>query len=57
MSHKRYIAQIEYSEEDGCLVGRIAGIRDIITFHGDSIKEIQKAFIEAIDFYDKTLRN
>ncbi len=51
MTYKGYTARIEYSEEDDCLVGRVAGIRDIITFHGNSVKEIQKAFKEAIDFY------
>jgi predicted HicB family RNase H-like nuclease len=51
MMHKGYSARIEYSDEDGCFVGRIAGIRDIITFHGESVYEIKKAFEEAVDFY------
>ncbi len=51
MTYKGYIAKIEYSDEDECLVGRISGIRQIITFHGDSVKQIKKAFEEAIDFY------
>ena len=33
MTYKGYTARIEYSEEDACLVGRVAGLRDIITFH------------------------
>ncbi len=51
MTHKGYSARIEYSDEDGCFVGRIAGIRDIITFHGESVREIKHAFEEAVDFY------
>ena len=51
MMYKGYYARIEYSDEDECLVGRVVGIRHIITFHGESVKEIRQAFEEAVDFY------
>jgi predicted HicB family RNase H-like nuclease len=51
MTYKGYSAHIEYSDEDGCFVGRVAGIRDIITFHGESVQDIKHAFEEAVDFY------
>jgi len=51
MTCRGYAARIEYSDEDGCLIGRIAGIQDIISFHGDSVKDIRRAFQEAVDFY------
>ncbi len=51
MRYKRYAARIEYSDEDECFVGRVAGIRDIITFHGEDVAEVRLAFQEAIDFY------
>jgi predicted HicB family RNase H-like nuclease len=54
MTYKGYTAKIEYSDEDECLVGRISGIRSIITFHGDSVKKIKHAFEEAVDFYLET---
>jgi len=54
MKYKGYTARIEYSEEDGCLVGRVLGIRDIIGFHGDSVEEVRQAFEEAVDFYLQT---
>ena len=57
MTYKGYTARIEYSEDDACLIGRISGIRDIISFHGNSVKEIQKAFKEAVDFYLETEPN
>ena len=37
MQYKGYAARIEYSDEDGCLVGHIAGIKDIVGFHGGSV--------------------
>lgn len=51
MTHQGYAARIEYSEEDGCFVGRVTGIRDIIGFHGESVAEVRAAFQEAVDFY------
>ena len=51
MTYKGYSAKIEYSDEDACFVGRIAGIRDIITFHGGSVDEVRDAFEEAVDDY------
>jgi predicted HicB family RNase H-like nuclease len=51
MNHKGFVARIEYSEEDGCFVGRLAGIRDIVTFHGESVSELRRAFKEAVDDY------
>jgi predicted HicB family RNase H-like nuclease len=54
MTYRGYAARIEYSDEDGCLIGRIAGIQDIISFHGDSVKDIRGAFKEAVDFYLET---
>ena len=54
MRYKGYSARIEYSDEDGCFVGRVAGIRDQLTFHGESVDEVRKAFEEALDFYLET---
>ncbi len=51
MQYKGYAARIEYSDEDGCLVGHIAGIKDIVGFHGDSVAEMRTAFEEAVDDY------
>ena len=51
MSYKGYAARIEYSDEDGCFIGHIAGIRDIVGFHGESVSELRQAFEEAVDDY------
>ena len=54
MIYKGYAARIEYSDEDGCFIGRLAGIKPIITFHGDSVVDIRTAFQESVDFYLET---
>ena len=42
---------LECQVEEGGLHGRIAGIRDVVTFHGDTPQELQRAFEEAVDDY------
>jgi predicted HicB family RNase H-like nuclease len=54
MSYKGYPAHVQYSEEDGCFVGHIVGINDIVGFHGDSVAELRQAFEEAVDDYVET---
>ena len=54
MSYKGYAARIEYSDEDGCFIGHIAGIRDIVGFQGESVSELRQAFEEAVDDYVPT---
>ena len=54
MTYKNYAARIEFSAEDGLFVGHIAGIKDIIGFHGESVQELQAAFEEAVDDYLET---
>ena len=51
MTYKDYSARIEYSDEDGCFIGHIAGIRDVVGFHGESVAELRAAFEEAVDDY------
>ncbi|NUU01377.1 type II toxin-antitoxin system HicB family antitoxin [Herbaspirillum robiniae] len=51
MTYKGYAARIEYSDEDECFVGHIAGIRDVVGFHGDSVAALKAAFEEAVDDY------
>ena len=56
MTYKGFGARVEYSEEDGCFVGHIVGIRDVIGFHGESVAALRAAFGEAVDDYLKTCK-
>ena len=51
MTYKGYSARIEFDEQDRIFVGHLAGIRDIIGFHGSSVDELEEAFHEAVDDY------
>jgi predicted HicB family RNase H-like nuclease len=54
MTYHGYAARIEYSDEDQCLVGHIAGINDVVGFHGASVAELRTAFEEAVQDYLET---
>ncbi|GBL59516.1 type II toxin-antitoxin system HicB family antitoxin [Pseudomonas citronellolis] len=51
MKYKGYVARIEYSDDDGLFIGHIAGIQDVIGFHGESVSELRQSFHEAVDDY------
>jgi len=51
MEYKGYIGKISYSTEDEVFFGTIHGINDLITFEGDSVSELKKAFHESVDEY------
>ena len=51
MQYRNYAARIEYDAEDRLFVGHIAGINDIVGFHGESVTELEAAFTEAVDDY------
>ena len=51
MKYKNYVARIEYDEHDRIFVGHLAGIKDIVGFHGTTVDELEKAFHESVDNY------
>ena len=54
LTYKTYSARVEFDAEDNILHGRIAGIRDGVTFHASDVDELQRAFREAVDDYVET---
>jgi len=51
MTHKGYTARIEYDERDNLLVGRILGLRAMISFHGGTVDELRRDFETAVEDY------
>lgn len=51
MEYKGYYAHIQYSDEDNCFFGTIAGIADVVSFEGNSTEELKEAFVEAVEDY------
>ncbi len=51
MKYRGYFARIEFDDEDRIFVGHLAGIQDIVGFHGSTVDELETAFHEAVDNY------
>jgi len=51
MEYKGYIGKAEFDDEAGVFCGEVIGLRDVVTFRGSSVKELQKSFRESIDDY------
>ena len=51
LSYKGYIGSIEFSEEDALFFGKVLGIRSLISYEGESAKELLEDFHGVIDEY------
>lgn len=51
MKYKGYIAHVTFDEDANILHGEVIGLKDVITFQGENIKELKKAFHESVDDY------
>lgn len=51
MTYKNYMAKVIFDEEANIFHGEVINIRDVITFEGSSVDELQKSFKESIDDY------
>jgi predicted HicB family RNase H-like nuclease len=49
LSHKGYTARVEFDDRDDIFVGRVLGLRDVISFHGETVAELRAAFEVAVD--------
>jgi predicted HicB family RNase H-like nuclease len=53
LTYKGFIGSVHFSAEDKVFHGKIEGIDDLVTFEGQSVDELLKAFHEEVDDYIK----
>ena len=51
MTYKGYEARVELDDEAGVLHGEVINTRDVITFQGASVKELEAAFHDSVEDY------
>lgn len=51
LSYKGYSAHIQFDAEDRIFFGRLLGITDVVSFHGETVDELVRAFEDAVDSY------
>jgi predicted HicB family RNase H-like nuclease len=51
MEYKGYTGIPFIDEESESLYGHVIGLRDVITFHGDTFRELTQSFRDSVDDY------
>jgi predicted HicB family RNase H-like nuclease len=52
LKYKGYSGNVEFSEEDGCLFGKVLGMNtNVISYEGKTVDEIKADFEAGIDLY------
>ena len=54
MEYKGYLGSVEFSEGDGLFYGKVMGIRSLISYEGETAKELLEDFHGAVDDYLET---
>ena len=51
LEYKGYVGHAEYDAEAHVFHGEVLDTRDVITFQGDTVNDLERAFRESIDDY------
>ncbi len=51
MKYKGYYGIVNFDEEARLFHGEVIGLRDVITFQGRTVDELEKAMADSVDFY------
>jgi predicted HicB family RNase H-like nuclease len=51
MTYKGYTARVEYDERDHLFIGRVFGLRTMISFHGETVNHLRRELKTAVDDY------
>jgi predicted HicB family RNase H-like nuclease len=57
LRYKDFIGSVHFSAEDDCFYGKLEGIDDLVTFEGQDVQTLKKAFQEAADDYIEICRS
>ena len=42
MTTQGYTARVDFDDRDDIFVGRVLGVRDIISFHGETVDQLRR---------------
>ena len=51
MKYKGYIGRVVYDEDAKIFHGEVIGLKDVITFQGESVKELEQEFKNSVNDY------
>ena len=53
LTYKGYIGSVHFSADDNVFFGKLEGINDLITFEGETVRELKTAFCYMVDEHIK----
>lgn len=53
LNYKEFIGSVHFSADDKVFYGKVEGINDLITFEGETVKELTDAFQYVVDEHIK----
>ena len=56
LKYKNYTGSVEYDLTDKFLFGKILFIDDLVTYEGNTVEELEKAFHDMVDDYLETCK-
>ena len=51
MEYKGYFSKVEFDDEANIFHGEVINLRDVITFEGETVNELRKAFNDSVEDY------
>ena len=51
MKYKGYIGHVEYDDTNKIFHGEVVGLKDVNTFQGSSVDELEQSFKDSVDDY------
>jgi predicted HicB family RNase H-like nuclease len=51
LEYKGYAGKVEFDPDEGIFHGEVIDLRDVITFQGTTVDEIERAFRDSVDDY------
>ncbi|MBS3747990.1 MAG: type II toxin-antitoxin system HicB family antitoxin [Wenzhouxiangellaceae bacterium] len=51
LKYKGYLGHAEYDDEARLFHGEVLGLKDVITFQGTEVEQLEKAFRDSVDDY------
>ena len=51
MRYNEYVGEVEFDDEASLFHGRVANLRDVVTFQGTSVAELRKALADSVEDY------
>ena len=51
MEHKGYSGKVEFDDQANIFHGEVINLRDVVTFEGETVKELKQAFQDSVDDY------